>query len=249
MLLRVVANFGLVWVLIGMSTVGFSDSQADELIEINTAQDEHCYSYDHTISFPDDKIRIESKCKKLKPTDRPLPRSQRSLVDAIVFGEYSLFVEFSRIFSHVSDEDLTLDGLRLGIHDAGDDVLSFAYYKARDKPTTTQGGTAYLVDFEYGGFVLNGIGDVDRITDIYFGCLVGAGRLTLETSTDRFHSPTLLVLEPEIGFNLQVSRWVQASLALTYRWVNGFEEQGISGRDLRSTNVAVRFRFGKFYPQ
>lgn len=209
-----------------------------------SSETEDCESYDHSISFPKNEIRILSKCHPSNARDK---RPQRSVLDAITTGQYSLFVEASRIFSRFSDRNMSLDGLRLGMHQDGEQVISLAYYRNRDKPEVDALGRRYAASFEYGGLVLGGIGDVHDISDIYFGLLLGAGKLSLETDTNRYHSPSLLVLEPELGFNLQLSRWLQLSVALTYRWVSGFSEQSYQSRDLKDSNVAIRLRIGEFY--
>lgn len=158
----------------------------------------------------------------------------RSLADGFARGTLRPFVELTGKQSNPGDEALHLSGLRLGLSENGEHALAFAYYRSRDD-TQFRPGTLYSLS--YGGVVFGHMPDVDRLVEGYGRLLIGTGQVKVTTPLESRTSQMLYVLEPEIGFGLNVTSWLQIAAGVSYRYLNGLAIMGLGSQDLRGASA------------
>ncbi len=191
-------------------------------------------------SFTDD----DADDNDVKPKRMRLKREEpsRSIAEGLSRGTLQPFVELSGKVSNPGDESLHLSGFRVGLSEGGENELALAYYRSPDL-VKFRSGTDYSL--RYGGLVFGHMPDVDRITEGYFRLLVGTGQVEVKTLDTSRTSRLLFVLEPEIGFGINISSWMQIAAGVSYRYLNGLQVLGLSSEDLRggTANLHLLFHF------
>lgn len=193
-------------------------------------------------SFSDDDDDDDDEKAKPKRIRAKREEPSRSIAEGLSRGTLKPFVELSGKVSNPGDESLHLSGFRVGLSESGENELALAYYRSPDE-VKFRTGTNYNI--RYGGLVFGHMPDVDRITEGYFRLLVGTGQVEVKTLDSSRTSRLLFVLEPEIGFGINVSSWMQVAAGVSYRYLNGLQVLGLSSEDLRggTANLHVLFHF------
>jgi len=110
-----------------------------------------------------------------------------------------------------------------------------------------------LLNFGYGGLEMEYIVDPYRVLNYSFYLLVGAGgvdyrdtvrlpdRGNMDSQTDG-----VFVLEPAFHVTLNVTTFMRASVAASYRYVSGVSLKGTDNADLGGPSATLTLRFGGF---
>lgn len=103
------------------------------------------------------------------------------------------------------------------------------------------------IDFGHGGLWFGYVRDIERKMHLYSSLKVGWGRANLEHDIADLPSDRLFVLTPEIGIELNMTKFFRVGLTGGYRIVNGVSRlPGLDNQDFSSPTVGITFRFGGF---
>jgi hypothetical protein len=103
------------------------------------------------------------------------------------------------------------------------------------------------IDFGQGGLWFGYVRDIERKMHLYSSLKVGWGRADLEHDIADLPSDRLFVLTPEIGIELNMTKFFRVGLTGGYRIVNGVSRlPGLDNQDFSSPTVGITFRFGGF---
>ena len=103
------------------------------------------------------------------------------------------------------------------------------------------------IDFGHGGLWFGYVRDIERKMHLYSSLKVGWGRADLEHDIADLPSDRLFVLTPEIGIELNMTKFFRVGLTGGYRIVNGVSRlPGLDNQDFSSPTVGITFRFGGF---
>lgn len=104
----------------------------------------------------------------------------------------------------------------------------------------------------YGGLWLGYVFPSHKLLHFYTSARIGGGTVGVTDlddhwDFDRHWNDAVLVMTPEAGLELNLTRWFRLSGSVGYRWVNGFEGSNlVSQSDLNAPYVAFTMRFGWF---
>ncbi|NRA50240.1 MAG: hypothetical protein HRU12_14000 [Phaeodactylibacter sp.] len=103
------------------------------------------------------------------------------------------------------------------------------------------------IDFSHGGLWFGYVKDIDKKIHLYSSLKVGWGRAELEADRVDLPSDRLFVLTPEIGIELNMTRFFRIGLTGGYRSVSGISRlPELENKDFSSPTMALTFRFGGF---
>jgi hypothetical protein len=103
------------------------------------------------------------------------------------------------------------------------------------------------IDFGHGGLWFGYVRDIEQKMHLYSSLKVGWGRADLEHDIADLPSDRLFVLTPEIGIELNMTKFFRIGLTGGYRIVNGVSRlPGLDNQDFSSPTVGITFRFGGF---
>ena len=103
------------------------------------------------------------------------------------------------------------------------------------------------IDFGHGGLWFGYVRDIEQKMHLYSSLKVGWGRADLEHDIADLPSDRLFVLAPEIGIELNMTKFFRVGLTGGYRIVNGVSRlPGLDNQDFSSPTVGITFRFGGF---
>jgi hypothetical protein len=107
-------------------------------------------------------------------------------------------------------------------------------------------GDAHL-RISYAGARFGGIIRPLKRVHMTVGVIVGGGGATTENSGDTFHhTERFWIVEPDLGAELNVARYVRFGLSGTYRFVGGTDAPGFTPTRLNGPAAALTLRFGQF---
>lgn len=115
-------------------------------------------------------------------------------------------------------------------------------------------GDNLRLQFGYGGFMMEYIGEHDNLVHYSVSTLIGAGGVNYDY-VDNLYSPfhnnfdeasACFVFEPSAGAELNVTRFFRINAGASYRLVRGSNLVGISDSDLSNFSFNLAFKFGKF---
>ncbi|HMX41605.1 MAG TPA: hypothetical protein PK971_03975 [Saprospiraceae bacterium] len=104
----------------------------------------------------------------------------------------------------------------------------------------------------YGGLWLGYVFPSHKVIHLYTSAKVGGGTVGYTDFDDHWDfedhwNDAVLVMTPEAGLELNITRWFRLSGSVGYRWVNGFEGNTlVSKNDLNAPYTALTLRFGWF---
>jgi hypothetical protein len=122
------------------------------------------------------------------------------------------------------------------------------------KDLFVQPATPLDIEFGYGGFEIEYIFNTDALLHYSVYTLIGGGSTNFvkdvgevtESNEQIGESDFLLVLEPAVTGELNVTNWFRLNAGVSYRLVTGVEQEGLSNSDFSGLTVSLTFKFGRF---
>lgn len=106
------------------------------------------------------------------------------------------------------------------------------------------------LDVSYGGVETEYVYRTTELIHLFVPALIGSGSVTYEfarTGEDAAEvSEDFFVLEPAVGAEVNLFRWLRLSGAVSYRWVDGIEIDGTSEERLSNLTGTVMLKLGWF---
>ena len=106
------------------------------------------------------------------------------------------------------------------------------------------------LEIAHGGFWLGYTFNPYNVIHLYTSGRIGWGALDIRFNDNNVRYSDLdkvFVATPEIGLELNITRWWRVNGAIGYRWVNGVEETaGIKSDSFNGTTISMALRFGWF---
>jgi hypothetical protein len=100
---------------------------------------------------------------------------------------------------------------------------------------------------EYGGLELQYVHRWHRVAHATVGVLSGGGKVYYEGYEDSTSlSDEFAAIEPAVGVELNVIRWLRIVGGASYRFIGGADIPSINGRRLSGGAATLAFKFGKF---
>lgn len=111
-------------------------------------------------------------------------------------------------------------------------------------------GEVEVLDIGHGGFWLGGTFKSHSLLHIFSSAKIGWGAVNVQLDDNNVTYRDLdkiFVLTPEIGLELNVTRWFRIAGTAGYRWVDGVNENhGYKNEDFSGGIATLTFRFGWF---
>lgn len=130
-----------------------------------------------------------------------------------------------------------------------DNFFFGGYGLGTDAPSVQIGLETYDVDFGHGGLWFGFVAPTHKVIHAYSSFKLGWGEAGLkEKDGDELESDNVLVLTPEIGVELNITRWFRLGFTGGYRFVDGANNlpAGLNDDTFSSAFGALTFRFGGF---
>ncbi len=107
------------------------------------------------------------------------------------------------------------------------------------------------MDFGYGGLTLEVITRPSKLVHATFGVMIGGGAVSVWPDNLRPRNMTTTgdpfgAVEPQLGLELNLSRFARIGLNGGYRFTFGSEIEGLVNKDLNGGSGTLLIRFGKF---
>ncbi|MGH1436123.1 MAG: hypothetical protein ACRBG0_16875 [Lewinella sp.] len=110
-------------------------------------------------------------------------------------------------------------------------------------------GEVDVLDIGHGGFWLGGTYQPHRLVHMYGSARLGWGAINIDLNgnTPYRELDKIFVATPEIGMELNITRWFRLAGTVGYRYVTGVnEDRGLKGEDFSGAVAGVTLRFGWF---
>jgi hypothetical protein len=110
-------------------------------------------------------------------------------------------------------------------------------------------GDVDVLDIGHGGFWLGGTFQPYRLLHVYGSAKLGWGAINIDLNDNTPYRDLdkIFVATPEIGVELNVTRWFRLAGTVGYRYVTGVSETlGLRDEDFSGAIAAVTLRFGWF---
>ncbi len=110
-------------------------------------------------------------------------------------------------------------------------------------------GDIDVLDIGHGGFWLGGTFQPHSLVHMYGSARLGWGAINIDLNgnTPYRELDKIFVATPEIGLELNVTRWFRLAGTVGYRYVAGVnEDRGLTGDDFSGAIAGVTLRFGWF---
>lgn len=110
-------------------------------------------------------------------------------------------------------------------------------------------GEVDVLDIGHGGFWLGGTYQPHRLVHMYGSTRLGWGAINIDLNgnTPYRELDKIFVATPEIGMELNITRWFRLAGTVGYRYVTGVnEDRGLKGEDFSGAVAGVTLRFGWF---
>lgn len=105
----------------------------------------------------------------------------------------------------------------------------------------------YDIKFSHGGLWLGYIQGPNKLVHLTSSVKIGWGKSRLRQEGDFRYKDQIFVMVPELGVEVNLTRFFRLSLTGGYRWVNGINTlPGLDNGDFSSAVGMVTFRFGGF---
>lgn len=104
------------------------------------------------------------------------------------------------------------------------------------------------VEIGHGGFWLGYTLRPDKLLHVYTDARIGWGAVNIDDRINSFSDlDKIFVFTPEIGVELNLTRWFRVGATAGYRMVNGVNEaRGFTDEDFSGGVATLHFRFGWF---
>jgi hypothetical protein len=110
-------------------------------------------------------------------------------------------------------------------------------------------GDIDVLDIGHGGFWLGGTFQPHKLVHMYGSARLGWGAINIDLNgnTPYRELDKIFVATPEIGVELNLTRWFRLAGTVGYRYVTGVNEnRGLTGDDFSGAIAGVTLRFGWF---
>ena len=102
----------------------------------------------------------------------------------------------------------------------------------------------FRIDMGHGGFWLGYFAPKHKLVHPYGSLKIGWGATNID---DNGFDEAIFVMTPELGFELNVTRWFRIAATASYRWVDGIDDSpNFDSNDFSSFGGGLAFRFGWF---
>lgn len=114
------------------------------------------------------------------------------------------------------------------------------------------GGRRNRVTMGAGGFWMGYTPQIRKLVHPYTSLKIGWGGVHVQppnaTSGDEKYSDRITLLQPELGMEVNITRWFRLAISGGYRFISGVNSLpgGLSNNDFRSLTGNLTFRFGGF---
>lgn len=112
---------------------------------------------------------------------------------------------------------------------------------------TTEGDR--FISFGYGGFYIGYLHNSHRLIHFTLETFIGGGEVNLRYQSDNedlLDDDRVLVIDPAINAELNLTNFMRVTLGVGYRFVNGVNLEGLNDEDFSSPTVRATIRFGSF---
>lgn len=130
-----------------------------------------------------------------------------------------------------------------------DNFFFGGYGLGTDAPNIEIGLENFDIDFGHGGLWFGFVTPNHKLMHFYSSFKLGWGEANLiDKDGDKLFSDNILVLTPEAGIELNLTRWFRLGFTGGYRFVNGVNDlpAGLTNDSFSSPFGALTFRFGGF---
>lgn len=122
-------------------------------------------------------------------------------------------------------------------------IFGGAGYGLVNDVTLDRAGQKPSLTFGYGGFRPGLIlGERDDTLHVTTGAIVGAAGVSLGDGP----SAVTWVIEPDVGVDVAITRWLRVGISGSYRFVGGSEEAKVRFAQLSGPAAGVQFKLGSF---
>ena len=104
----------------------------------------------------------------------------------------------------------------------------------------------YEIRYKQGGFWLGYVAKPDKLVHIYSSLRLGWGKAQLRQDNDPIYSDRLFAMTPELGFEVNLTRFMKVGVTGGYRWISGVNLPSLDSNDFSSPVGLLTFRFGSF---
>ncbi|MBK8702768.1 MAG: hypothetical protein IPN33_03560 [Saprospiraceae bacterium] len=109
----------------------------------------------------------------------------------------------------------------------------------------TAAGDERNIRFKHGGFWLGYTPKPHKVAHLYSSLKIGWGSARLREDGDNIATDRLFALTPELGIEINLTRFVKVSLSGGYRWINGISKlDGLDNESFSSPTGLLTFRIG-----
>jgi len=95
-------------------------------------------------------------------------------------------------------------------------------------------------DLDFSGLMLGYVPNSTKVIHPKFSFVMGSGKLKVRGEED----DQVFVVQPSVGAEINVFRWFKFGLEGGYRFVSDVDNIALSGSDVSSFFVDLKFRFG-----
>lgn len=189
------------------------------------------------------------ECKPDTPNEECFDSAgKQNIASLLMRGEASLFADVSSNFGRIKNQDLRMDGLRIGLQDQGDTLISFAVMKNMT-PVKIEDDE---VDVWLAGLSFGGISNQNWIIDPYFSLFLGSGQIVVRNEKPSLDAPAreksnfLFAAEPEIGLGVNLTSNFQLGVGLGYRIIRNTSLTQYRNADFQGWGANFHFLVGAF---
>ena len=117
---------------------------------------------------------------------------------------------------------------------------------------TTPSRIGENISFGYGGIVLEYVGASDKVFHYAVQTMVGWGGVgfyrprDFSSLTSRSNVSPVLVIEPSLMAELNITNFLRLALGGGYRFVTGVDISGLTNADVSGVALSLNFKFGGF---
>lgn len=121
-------------------------------------------------------------------------------------------------------------------------------------------GQPLKINLACGGLKVEYILNSDEMLHLTAGALLAGGTVSYsrrnwfsdydshdwDRDREDYGNGALVVIEPEIGAEANITRWFRVAASASYRWASGVDYGGLTSSDLSGPSVGLMLKFGRF---
>lgn len=112
-------------------------------------------------------------------------------------------------------------------------------------------GEVPLLNFGYGGLILEYVQDWDKLFHYTFSALIGGGGISYRhrdnsNTGNNFMSNNFFVVEPAANGEANIASFFRINLGVSYRWLSNVDLNGFNSDKLGGLTANLTFKFGSF---